>query len=161
MRCSLCAGVGKELREQTCPSCDGTGKATCESCGGRGFIYRPKGNAKEGVGTSSQLQSGVHDLDILLSELGGVSPSSVEPSATVVATLNGSKVEGAKLNDGKNDNVLPVTWNLRSGLKYGPYKVSCEIGGRRYYGTFDAMTVDWQGSKVISVALSASGCFST
>ena len=48
-RCSRCNGTGKEQNEQTCPSCDGKGKAVCDHCRGKGFTYRPK----NGLGQNS------------------------------------------------------------------------------------------------------------
>ena len=76
------------------------------------------------------------------------------PSLRVVAKINGNEVRGATLNDGKKDFPMPITWtNLTKDIRYGPYKVSCKQGGRRYDGTFNAMTVDWQGRKEVSIAL--------
>ena len=75
------------------------------------------------------------------------------PSARVVATINGREVTGAKLSDGKKDYLTPFSWTLENGKRYGPYAVSCKSGGRRYYGTFDAVMVNWTGPKTFTVAL--------
>ena len=75
------------------------------------------------------------------------------PSLKIIATIDGEVVRGAKLNDGQKDHVLPVTWKLQRGGNYGSYKVVYERGGKSYEGTFDAMTADWHGLKLQSVAL--------
>ena len=75
------------------------------------------------------------------------------PTAKVVAMIDGREVFGAKLNDGKQIHTTPINWALRNGKTYGPYSVSCESGGKRYYGTFDAVTVNWRGPRNIPVAL--------
>ena len=75
------------------------------------------------------------------------------PVVRVVAKIGGREVPGANLNDGKKIYKMPLEWTLEGGKTYGPYKVSYENGGKWYFGTFDAVTVDWIGSKEIAVAL--------
>ena len=79
--------------------------------------------------------------------------SQLVPMAKVVAKIDGREVPGAKLNDGTKIHATPINWKLEDGKKYGPYNVTYESGGKRYYGTFDAVTVDWQGMKEISVTM--------
>ena len=79
--------------------------------------------------------------------------SHLVPTAKVVATIDGREVSGAKLNDGTKIHTTPINWKLEDGKKYGPYNVSYEIDGKQYYGTFDAVTVDWRGSREFTIAL--------
>jgi formylglycine-generating enzyme required for sulfatase activity len=62
-------------------------------------------------------------------------------------------VKGAKINDGVQDHMTPIAWTLEDGKNYGPYKVSYESSGRCYYGTVNAVKVDWHGPRVVMVAL--------
>ena len=62
------------------------------------------------------------------------------PSARVVATINGREVDGAKLNDGTKSHVTPINLTLEDGRRYGPYEVSYESGGHRYFGTLKDFT---------------------
>ena len=75
------------------------------------------------------------------------------PTARVVATVDGREVSGAKLSDGKNTFDLPVSWTLEDGKKYGPYEISYESDGKRYFGNFDEVTVSWKGTRPFSIAL--------
>ena len=75
------------------------------------------------------------------------------PSLKVIATIDGEEVGGAKLNDGQKDHVLPVTWKLEQGKKYGPYNVVYERGGKSYEGRLDAISADWHGLKLQRVTL--------
>jgi len=68
--------------------------------------------------------------------------------AKVVATIDGREVSGAKLDDGTKVHTTPINWKLGDGKKYGSYSVSYERDGKRYYGTFDAVTVDWRGQRI-------------
>ena len=76
------------------------------------------------------------------------------PSLIIVAKVGESIVDGANVRiDGKGYNT-PVEWKkLTEGTRMGPYSVSYESGGKRYYGTFDAVSVDWRGPREFSVAL--------
>ena len=79
--------------------------------------------------------------------------SQLVPTAKVVATIDGREVSGAKLNDGTKIHTTPINWKLEDGKEYGPYSVSYESGGKRYYGTFDAVTIDWRGPREFTIAL--------
>jgi len=86
--------------------------------------------------------------------LKGEAQSHLVPSLRLVAKIDGREVDGAKVRIDEKDCSTPVKWDkLNDGTKIGPYKVAYESGGRQYYGTFDSVTVDWQGPKVIPVAL--------
>lgn len=79
--------------------------------------------------------------------------SHLVPTANVIATINGREVEGAKLSDGKKDHLTPISWTFKDGASYGPYEVAYESGGKRYFGTFSKVVVDWRGQKTFTVAL--------
>ena len=79
--------------------------------------------------------------------------SPVLPVLQVAATVSGEEVEGAVLNDGNKDFKLPVKWILSDGKAYGPYRVSYEMSGRRYEGTFDRIICNWSGAKRVNVIL--------
>ena len=79
--------------------------------------------------------------------------SRLVPAMQVVAKIGGSEVPGAKVKaDGKIFTTPFERKNLKKGSRYGPYDVSYENGGRRYYGKLD-VTVDWRGPRVIPIAL--------
>ncbi len=79
--------------------------------------------------------------------------SHLVPTLRVVSEIGGSEISGAKVKAGDESFTTPFVWKLKEGSRYGPYKVSYESGGKRYYGTLDEVTVDWHGSKCMSVAL--------
>ena len=79
--------------------------------------------------------------------------SHLVPTLRVVAKIDGGEVLGARVDAGGKTYATPFVWKLEDGGRYGPYKVSYESGGRLYYGTFNAVTVDWSGPRTITVAL--------
>ena len=79
--------------------------------------------------------------------------SHLVPTMQVVAKIDGREISGAKVQAGDESFTTPFVWKLREGSRYGPYTVSYESGGKRYYGTIDSVTVDWRGPRVIPVVL--------
>ena len=75
------------------------------------------------------------------------------PRLRVTAEIDGREVNGARIDDGKKAYLAPLVWALDAGKRYGPYRVSYESAGRRYHGTFDAVTANWHGLKAVSVML--------
>ncbi len=78
--------------------------------------------------------------------------SHLVPTLHVLAKVDGSEVS-AKVKTGDKDFSTPCVWKLKEGSRYGPYEVSYENGGKRYYGTIDPVTVDWRGVRVVPVVL--------
>ena len=119
--------------------------------------------ARRGEEERIQTGSGSDDFDSLLADMeGAATPVKVttqldgKPTAFVVAAIDGRKIEGGRLNDGKQDYMLPLKWTLVEGKRYGPYNVSYISSGRRYVGVFDAVSVDWRGPRTFVVSLKES-----
>ena len=76
------------------------------------------------------------------------------PSMTVVATLNGREVYGAKMKTMNEEVTLPYKWEgaLSNGRTFGPYLVTYSDGKTVFYGSFK-VGVDWSGHREISVKL--------
>ena len=79
--------------------------------------------------------------------------SHLVPTMQVVAKIDDSEVPGAKVEAGGKIFTTPFAWKLIEGSRYGPYNVSYESDGKRYYGTIDSVTADWRGPRVIPVML--------
>ena len=79
--------------------------------------------------------------------------SHLVPTMHVVAKIDGNEVSGAKVEAGDQSYTTPFVWKLNEGSRYGPYNVSYESGGRRYYGMIDSVTADWRGPREIPVVL--------
>ena len=78
--------------------------------------------------------------------------SHLVPTLHVLAKVDGREVS-AKVKAGDENFSTPFVWKLKEGSRYGPYEVSYESGGKRYYGKIDPVTVDWRGVRVVPVML--------
>ncbi len=79
----------------------------------------------------------------------------LHPCLRVLALMDGKQVKG-RIRIGQQDYPTPYEWtqNLAKGIPIGPFEVTFEEGGKFYRGIFQRLTVDWQGPRVLSVALS-------
>ena len=80
-------------------------------------------------------------------------PSHTGPTLYVTALICDHEADGARIAVGNSTYNLPVELALEEDQTYGPYEVSCESDGQRWFGTLNTVTADWIGRKDIVVEL--------
>ena len=72
----------------------------------------------------------------------------------LVATVEGKEVRLAQVKIGDITETTPIfKANLKKGDVIGPFEVTYEKDGNKYFGRFTAITVDWDGTKTYTFPL--------